>query len=120
MSMPGEIIDADGIQDRGAEFRAGKQIGQIQRATEGKFWHILGTEGPYLKIQTKTANTGIYYTRLIRADDYHRPDRYRTHIPTYRYPASMPIIDADACQIARTTPRRIAQPEIIVAREMAQ
>lgn len=116
--MPADIIDADGIQDRGAEFRAGKQIGQIQRATEGKFWHILGTEGSYLKIQTKTANTGIYYTRLIRADDYHRPDRYPTHIPTYRYPASMPIIDADTEQISKATPREIQQSEIIVAKEV--
>lgn len=29
-----------------------KQIAKINRATEGKSWHIIGAVGSYLKIQT--------------------------------------------------------------------
>ena len=115
--MPGEIIDADGRQTQSAaDLRVGKQIGQIDRATEGKSWHIIGAVGPFLKIQTHNNNGGTH-TRLISADDYQRCDRYKSRIPVRRYPHAMPIIDADACQIVSTTARRIPQPEIIVARE---
>lgn len=117
--MSSEIIDADRRQIMHANFQVGKHIGDISRMSEGKTWHIIGIMGPYLKIQTSNTN-GCANTRLISADAYNRPDRYPSRLPVYRYPAVEPIIDADACQIARTTPRRIAQPEIIVAREMAQ
>ncbi len=119
MSMPGEIIDADGLQAQSNEFRVGKHIGDISRMSEGKTWNIIGTLGPYLKIRTHN-NNGCANTRLISVDAYNTPDRYPSRLPVYRYPVTEPIIDADACQIARTTPRRIAQPEIIIAAEVAE
>lgn len=112
--MPGRIIDADSLQAQNADLQVGKHIGGISRMSEGKTWHIIGTLGPYLKIRTNN-NNGCANTRLISADAYNQPDRYPSRIPVYRYPNIAPIIDADACQIAQTTPRRIAQPEIIVA-----
>ena len=115
------IIDADRKQDHaadpGIQIPGGKQIGQIYRATEGKSWHIIGTSGPYLKIQTKNSN-GTSNIRLIAAAAYQRRDCYPSRLPVYSVAA--PIIDADGIQAARSTPRRIAQPDIIVAREMAQ
>ena len=115
------IIDADRKQDHaadpGIQIPVGKQIGQIYRRTEGKFWHIIGTSGPYLKIQTKNSN-GTSNIRLIAAAAYQRRDCYPSRLPVYSIAA--PIIDADGIQAARSTPRRIVQPDIIVAREMAQ
>lgn len=115
--MPGRIIDADGIQAQNADLRIGKHIGDISRMSEGKTWHIIGTMGPYLKIQTSN-NNGCANTRLISADAYNRPDRYPSRLPVYRYPAAEPIIDADTEQISKATPREIQQSEIIVAREV--
>lgn len=40
-----------------------------------------------------------------------------THVLTVQPQKTAPIIDADAYQIAGISPRPIAQPEIIVARE---
>jgi len=110
------IIDADRQQAQAAvELQVGKQIGQINRRAEGKSWHIIGKVGSYLKIQTKnSAGT----TRLIRADDYLRPDRYRSQIAVYKYPTETPIIDVDARQIAVVCPTAQEIPSESNAREL--
>ena len=109
------IIDADRLQAQAAaDLLVGKRIGQIDRTTEGKSWHIIGTVGSYLKIQTRDN------IRLISADDYQRCDRYKSRIPVRRYPHAMPIIDADGIQATRSANHRTTQPDIIVAREAAQ
>jgi len=114
------IIDADRLQAQAAaDLLVGKRIGQIDRTTEGKSWHIIGAVGPFLKIQTHNNNGGTH-TRLISADDYQRCDRYKSRIPVRRYPHAMPIIDADGIQATRSANHRTTQPDIIVAREAAQ
>jgi len=109
------IIDADRLQAQAAaDLLVGKRIGQIDRTTEGKSWHIIGTVGSYLKIQTRDN------IRLISADDYQRCDRYKSRIPVKRYPDAMPIIDADAEQAKRTDIRARAQEAVIIAEEVEE
>lgn len=112
---PMPIIDTDRIQGQTYEFRAGKRLCNIFRSNEGKTWYIIGKVGPYLRIRTKNTN-GSSNIRLIFASAYFQKDCYPTKIPVYCLPDEMdPIIDADACQVARAAIRARPQREIIDA-----